>query len=160
SEPGSDAVRRVRSRLDKALLPATAELSHLPQVSAASVSRVRARLAESTGARRRPVLPWVGAGLAFAAVGSVVAGWWGLSPEPYAELDLVGSGVDHVAGDRLALVHDGQGHAVVDGDRIRVDWEYGRLDLDAPADLTLDVRTPEGAVQVAGGSLVVVRDAV
>jgi hypothetical protein len=140
SRPSDEAVRRVRLRLDRQLVPAKAELSHLPSPDAAAAARVSARLR----AHRRPsAAPWWALGLGALAFAAVAGGVWRASTAP---------GVGDL------VERDGRGTLTQRGDRLEIDWEYGHLAVGAVADRVVEVRTPEGTAE-ADGALTVDRDA-
>lgn len=159
SRPTDDAVRRVRLRLDRQLVPAKAELSHLPSPDPAAVARVSARLR----AHRRPsAAPWWALGLGALAFAAVAGGLWRASAPDVAEVaagpergELTGAGQS----DALMLEHDGRGTFAHRGDRLTIDWEYGHLAVSAVPDRIVEVRTPEGRVEAKKSALSVDRDA-
>lgn len=162
-------VARVRHRLDLQLVPARAELEHLPKPSAQAVARVSARLRQSHGSRpsaakAAPLALGIGT-LAFAAL-STAAGvaWYGQqdAADPELQLFTLSQGAPAPALRGLDIVeHDGQGSLVRDGRTVTIEWEYGRLDVASAEGLSVVVLTPEGRVDLpsAGGRLQVERSA-
>ena len=160
--PQPAAVARVRSRLDLQLTPATAELSHLPEPSAAAVRRVRARIGDPRGSTAPA---WgvraLGVGLGVAAMAMVVGaatlgdlgGDGGVSARA-----LAGGGHEALA-EHVVATWDGEGLVQSGPDGVVIDWELGRLELDVARGAAVRVDTPEGSVRVSGTRLTVERDA-
>ncbi|MEZ4240649.1 MAG: hypothetical protein R3F59_31760 [Myxococcota bacterium] len=157
--PSAGALHRVRSRLDRQLVPATAVLASLPaSPDRLAVQRVRARLRARPEPAGWPVRT-VGAALALGAVAmaaSMVVGADGEAPR--AERYLVGDGTSVLAPHVLAR-HDGEGTVQTGPDGVTIDWELGRLELDVMAQDTVAVHTAEGDVHATGTALAVERDA-
>ena len=165
--PSPERVERVRSRLDLQLLPATAELSTLPDVPIRSVHRVKARLqqdAQRTGLGwgnmgRWPVIA-TGVLVAGAAAAMVAVNVGPAEKDPIARA-LAGTGRDLALSQHVVASHDGSGRAVVSGEHVVIDWEIGQIDLAIAPDRRSDlsVRTSEGTVQATASAFHVERNA-
>lgn len=158
TSPSDPRIGRVRVKLDRALTPATALLSALPEPKPGATARIKSRLRGEPRAAR-PVWPIVFGATAFAMASAVAL----LSPQradaPPTELALSGSGELLSLSDAVRATHDGEGHAERKGDAIHIDWEIGALTLDVDPEegATVEVRTPEALLVVHGTRFTVER---
>lgn len=129
---------------DASTQEALRDLYEATQASPSDLARLQARIRSSPSAAPRWPIAFA-VGLLLAGVG---IGFWALDNASPREAR-IDAGVLTVDGEQIAVAN-GQGEVTLDGERVRLDWVVGTLEVDAAAADRLWVLTPELDWVVAG----------